>query len=173
MWRTALTIVAVAGLAAAAAAGEGTMTMTVRSPAFEDGETIPAKYTADGADVSPPLEIRGVPEGTRSLALIVDDPDAPMGTWVHWVAWNLPPDTAEIPEDGLPPGAVEGSNSWRRRGYGGPAPPSGTHRYFFKVYALDTTLDLPPSADKAALLRAMEGHVLAEAVTMGRYSRRR
>ncbi len=147
------------------------MTMTVESPAFSEGRAIPARYTADGADISPPLVIQGVPEGTQSLALIMDDPDAPMGTWVHWVAWNLPAGTREIPEGSLPDGAAEGRNSWGRTGYGGPAPPSGTHRYYFKIYALDTKLDLPPATDKARLLSAMKGHVLAEAVLMGRYSR--
>jgi len=173
MRRTVLATVAAVAFAATAAAGEGTVTMTVESPAFQNGAAIPARYTADGADVSPPLVIRGVPEGTRSLALVMDDPDAPMGTWVHWVAWNLPADTSEIPEGGLPESAVEGVNSWGRRGYGGPAPPSGTHRYFFRVYALDTALELPVTTDKAGLLAAMEGHVLAEAVLMGRYSRGR
>ncbi len=173
MRRVVLVVAVAAAFGAAAAAGEETVTMTVESPAFQDGAAIPARYTADGADVSPPLVIRNVPEGTRSLALVMDDPDAPMGTWVHWVAWNLPEDTSEIPEGRLPEGAVEGVNSWGRRGYGGPAPPSGTHRYFFRVYALDTVLELPPTTNKAGLLEAMKGHVLAQAVLMGRYSRGR
>ena len=175
-WKVAVGIVIAAVMVAVAlpaAAGEGSMTMTVESPAFSEGQTIPARYTADGADISPPLVIHGVPGETRSLALIMDDPDAPMGTWVHWVAWNLPAETREIPEGSLPGGTVEGRNSWGRAGYGGPAPPSGTHRYYFKVYALDTKLDLPPSTDKAGLLSAMKGHVLAEAELMGRYSRNR
>jgi len=145
----------------------------ISSPAFDEGQPIPAEFTADGRDVNPPLKIRGVPEGARSLALIVDDPDAPMGTWVHWVMWNVPPDTAMIPADSVPVGAVQGRNSWGRTSYGGPAPPSGTHRYFFKLYALDTTFDLPSSTDKAGLLSAMKGHVLGETQTMGTYSRKR
>jgi Raf kinase inhibitor-like YbhB/YbcL family protein len=144
---------------------------TVSSPAFEDGQPIPARHTADGADISPELELASPPEGTESFALIMDDPDAPMGTWVHWVVWSIPGDTRTIPEGSLPDGAVEGRNSWRRSEYGGPAPPSGTHRYIFKVYALDTTLDLPTSADKAGLERAIQGHVLAEAALMGTYTR--
>ena len=146
--------------------------MRIESPAFGEGEPIPPRYTADGEDVSPPLRIEGVPEGTRTLALVVDDPDAPMGTWVHWVVWNVPADATAFPEGGVPEGAVEGVNSWGRRGWGGPSPPSGTHRYFFRLYALDTRLDLPPTADRRALEAAMRGHVLAEAVTMGRYTRR-
>ncbi len=145
----------------------------ISSPAFGEGQPIPADYTADGSDVNPPLEIRGVPAGTKSMALIMDDPDAPRGTWVHWVVWNIPADTAMIPADSVPVGAVQGRNSWGRTAYGGPAPPSGTHRYFFKLYALDTRLDLPPSTDKTGLLAAMKGHVLGEAQTMGTYSRKR
>jgi len=146
---------------------------TLTSPAFAEGETIPAKFTADGANVSPPLRIGDPPAGTISFALIMDDPDAPMGTWVHWVAWNIPASSEEIPEATTPAGTVEGRNSWRRAGYGGPSPPSGTHRYFFKLYALDTTLDLPATTEKAGLLHAIEGHVLAKAQLMGRYSRGR
>ncbi|NOZ93447.1 MAG: YbhB/YbcL family Raf kinase inhibitor-like protein [Acidobacteria bacterium] len=161
-----------------AAAGHGgkeaaVTSFRISSPAFGEGQPIPADYTADGSDVNPPLEIRGVPAGARSLALIMDDPDAPRGTWVHWVVWNIPADTAMIPADSVPVGAVQGRNSWGRTAYGGPAPPSGTHRYFFKLYALDTTLDLPPSTDKAGLLAAMKGHVLGEAQLMGTYSRKR
>jgi len=144
---------------------------TLTSPAFAAGKPIPPRFTADGADVSPPLTIGDPPPGTASFALIMDDPDAPMGTWVHWVVWNIPAATREIPEGRLPSGAVEGRNSWHRTGYGGPAPPSGTHRYFFKLYALDITLDLPAATGKAELLRAMEGHVLAKAELMGTYSR--
>lgn len=152
--------------------GEAAVKLTLTSPAFEDGQPIPPRFTADGADVSPPLEVSGIPEGTASLALIMDDPDAPMGTWVHWVVWNIPSGTRRIEEGRLPAGAVQGRNSWGRNAYGGPAPPSGTHRYFFKLYALDCELDLSPGADKAALLAAMEGHVLAQAELMGTYSRR-
>ncbi len=152
---------------------EAAMSLTLRSDSFDNGQAIPPRFTADGADVSPALTIEGVPEGAVSLALIVDDPDAPMGTWVHWVVWNLPAGTTEIPEGRLPQGGVQGTNSWGRAAYGGPSPPSGTHRYFFKLYALDTALDLSPKANKNMLLRTMEGHVLARAELMGTYTRRR
>ena len=146
--------------------------LKIASPAFGDNGSIPAKYTCDGDDVSPPLAIGTTPEGTRSLALIMDDPDAPGGNWVHWVAWNIPPQTREIPENGIPTGARQGHNDWKRNGYGGPCPPSGTHRYFFRLYALDTTLSLASSATKADLERVMEGHVLAAGQLMGTYKRR-
>ena len=147
------------------------MTLSISSPAFEYGRPIPPKFTADGDDVSPKLTITGVPDGAVSLALIMDDPDAPMGTWVHWVVWNIPAGTAVIEEGSEPGGSARGSNGWGRSGYGGPAPPSGIHRYFFKLYALDTVLDLPPTSDKAALERAMEGHVVSAAELMGTYAR--
>lgn len=156
--------------------GGNKMDIRVTSTAFTDGGTIPQKYTCDGADVSPPLAWDNVPEGTKSFALICDDPDAPMGTWVHWVLFNLPADTHNLPE-AVPPdkelsnGARQGTNDFRKIGYGGPCPPSGTHRYYFKLYALDTLLDLPAGVSKAQLLKAMEGHVLAEGQLMGRYSR--
>jgi Raf kinase inhibitor-like YbhB/YbcL family protein len=146
--------------------------LTVTSAAFAEGAPIAAKYTCDGEDVNPPLAIGATPAGTRSLALIMDDPDAPIGIWVHWVAWNIPAQTREIPENGMPAGASQGRNDWKRNGYGGPCPPSGTHRYFFKLYALDTTLALAPSANKADLERTMQGHVLASGQLMGTYKKR-
>ena len=150
--------------------------LRVTSPAFSEGGPIPSRFTGDGDDVSPELAFEGIPEGTRSFALVMDDPDAPVGTWVHWVLWNrkephLPEAFPTEPE--LPDGTRQGLNSWKRSGYGGPCPPSGTHRYFFRVYALDTTLDLPPATDAQGLRRAMDGHVLAEGVLMGRYARRK
>jgi Raf kinase inhibitor-like YbhB/YbcL family protein len=153
------------------------MDIKVTSSAFQDGGMIPAEYTCDGADVSPPLKWDSVPDGTKSIALISDDPDAPMGTWVHWVLFNLPVDAGELPEnvptDGtLPNGTKQGTTDFGRTGYGGPCPPSGTHRYFFKIYALDTMLDLPAGARKSDLLRAMENHILAEGQLMGKYKRR-
>jgi Raf kinase inhibitor-like YbhB/YbcL family protein len=146
--------------------------LTVTSAAFSEGTAIATKYTCDGDDVNPPLAIGVTPAGARSLALIMDDPDAPVGTWVHWVAWNIPAQTREIPENGMPAGAQQGLNSWKRNDYGGPCPPSGTHRYFFKLYALDTALTLAPSATKKDLEHAMEGHVLAAGQLMGTYKRR-
>jgi Raf kinase inhibitor-like YbhB/YbcL family protein len=164
----------------ATAPGEETegakMAIDVRSTAFEEGGAIPARYTCDGLDVSPPLQWSSVPDETRSLALISDDPDAPSGTFVHWVIYNLPPDTRRLPEDvpnreTLPGGAVQGLNGAGTIGYTGPCPPSGTHRYYFNVYALDTELH-PEGARKEDLVSAMEGHVLAEGRLMGTYRRR-
>lgn len=146
--------------------------LTVTSAAFAEGAAIASKYTCDGEDVNPSLAISATPAGTRSLALIMDDPDAPVGIWVHWVVWNIPAQTREIPENGMSAGAKQGRNDWKRNDYGGPCPPSGTHRYYFKLYALDTTLTLEPSATKADLERAMKGHVLAAGQLMGTYKRR-
>jgi len=153
------------------------MTIEVRSSAFEDGDAIPTRYTCDGLDASPPLSWGSVPDETQSLALIAEDPDAPRGTFVHWVIYNLPPDTRRLPEDipnqpTLPSGAVQGVNGAGGVGYMGPCPPSGTHRYSFNVYALDTGLDLGGSARKGDLMRAMEGHVIIEGRLMGTYQRR-
>ena len=144
--------------------------MRLSSPAFGPGEAIPARHTCDGADVSPPLAIEDIPDGTAVLALVVDDPDAPAGTWDHWVAYDIPVAGA-VPE-GVPSLGTPGRNSWRRTGYGGPCPPSGTHRYYFRIYALNAPLGLPAGAGKKQVLEAMKGHVLAEATLMGRYSRR-
>ena len=130
--------------------GEQKGAFKVSSSAFENNTHIPRKYTCDGADINPPLKIENVPPGARSLALIVDDPDAPGGVWVHWVAWNIDPSIAEIKENSLPKGSIQGQNDFRRQGYGGPCPPA-THRYFFKLYALDAGLRLAPPASKAEL----------------------
>jgi Raf kinase inhibitor-like YbhB/YbcL family protein len=152
------------------------MQITVTNNVFEDGGMIPAKYTADGQDISPPLTLTKVPEGVKSIALIADDPDAPGKTWVHWVMWNIPPEETSL-EEGvpadkeLPNGARQGKTDFGTIGYGGPAPPSGVHRYFFKVYALDTMLDLSAGATKLELERAMEGHILSRRELMGRYTR--
>ncbi|MDW8326466.1 MAG: YbhB/YbcL family Raf kinase inhibitor-like protein [Anaerolineales bacterium] len=154
------------------------MPLQLTSAAFTEGSPIPAQYTCDGRDVSPPLRWSGAPEGVRSFALIADDPDAPAGTWVHWVLYNLPANTIELPE-GIPPtesvagGGRQGRNDFGRLGYGGPCPPRGKpHRYFFKLYALDTMLDLPARATKQDVERAMRGHILAEGQLMGTYQRR-
>ena len=145
--------------------------LSVMSSAFENNKFIPAKYTCDGDDVNPPLAIEGVPEGTKTLALIVDDPDAPMGTWDHWIVWNIPATTSKIAENTVP--GTEGMNDFRRRSYGGPCPPSGTHRYFFKVYALDLKLDLSPTSRKRDVEKAMQGHILAKGELVGLYRRSR
>ena len=152
------------------------MALVITSSAFSEGQAIPTRYTCDGPDVSPDLSWSGVPETATSLALICDDPDAPMGTWVHWVLFNIPADAdglpAEIPSDAiLENGARHGENDFGRLGYGGPCPPGGTHRYFFKLYALDTQLESDSGSTKAQLLAAMEGHILAEGQLMGTYSR--
>jgi len=143
--------------------------LKVTSPVFKNNEFIPVKYTCDGEDVNPPLRFEGIPEEAKCLVLIVDDPDAPMGTWVHWVVWNIPPTKGEIGEDSVP--GVEGLNDFRRHSYGGPCPPSGTHRYFFKVYALDTQLDFSTNSKKKDVEKAMEGHTLAKGETIGLHSR--
>ena len=152
------------------------MKINVGSAAFTEGGMIPKQYTCDGADISPPLSWSTVPEGTKSIAIIVDDPDAPAGTWVHWLVYNLPPDLKGLPENILAKetianGGMQGMTDFRRIGYGGPCPPSGTHRYIFKVYAVDKLLDLYPGAIKKRLLQAMEGHILAEGELMGKYRR--
>lgn len=156
--------------------GEDKMDIKVTSTAFEEGGMIPSKYTCDGEDISPPLSWSGVPEGTKSIALISDDPDAPMGTWVHWVAFNLPPETRELIEDishgeMLEVGGKQGKTDFGKVGYGGPCPPSGTHRYYFKIYALDSMINSEAGITKADLLEAMKGHILAQGQLMGKYKR--
>ena len=152
------------------------MTLAIRSDAFDEGGAIPTPYSCDGDDVSPPLSWSGVPEGTETFALIMDDPDAPGGTFVHWVAYDLPASVTGLsrdvpPQTVLPPGGVHGENSWGRLGYGGPCPPDGTHRYVFKLYALDGSLGLGSGATKREVLDAMEGRVLEEARLVGEYTR--
>ncbi len=156
------------------------MPLTIRSAVFADGKEIPARHTCEGDDTSPPLAFGGSPPGARSLALVVDDPDAPdprapKRVWVHWVLYDLPPTAAGLPEGvsarALPAGAREGRNDWNRTGYGGPCPPIGRHRYFFKLYALDATLGDLGRPTKADLLAAMKGHVLEEAQVMGTYEK--
>lgn len=163
------------------------LTITLTSTAFQDGGMIPQTFTCDGSDRSPPLEWRGVPEKARSLVLICDDPDAPMGTWSHWVVFNLaptvkslkvgvPPDEliardAPKTDDDRMPKARQGTNDFGKLGYGGPCPPSGTHRYFFRLYALDIDLELGSSAKRGEVLEAIKGHILAEGRLMGKYKR--
>jgi Raf kinase inhibitor-like YbhB/YbcL family protein len=156
------------------------MTLKLTSSAFADGGAIPRKYTCQGADVSPPLAWEGVPAGTKSLVLIVDDPDAPdpnapRMTWVHWVLYNLPADATALPEDAgravLPKGTAVGLNDWNRADYGGPCPPIGRHRYFHKLYALDGVLTALARPTKADVVQAMTGHVLAEAQLVGTYQK--
>jgi Raf kinase inhibitor-like YbhB/YbcL family protein len=153
------------------------MEIRITSSAFAEGGLIPPKYTCDGEDISPPLGWSSVPDGTKSIALICDDPDAPLGTFVHWVLYNLPADTRELPEnmprDGvLPNGARQGTTDFGQTGYGGPCPPGGTHRYYFKIYALDAEIaPNRPGFRKNDLLKAMKGRILAEGQLMGKYRR--
>ena len=153
------------------------MTIELTSPAFRDGDTIPKEFTADGKDISPALKWAEPPASTKSFALICDDPDAPRGTWVHWVLYNLPADTRELPQ-GVPPtaslanGAKQGTNDFGKLGWGGPSPPKGKpHRYVFKLYALDTVPSLDSGAKKSQLVAAMQGHVVAEGQLTGRFGR--
>ena len=153
------------------------MAMKIESPAFAGGAAIPSRFTCDGPDLSPALSWSGAPAGTKSFALICDDPDAPVGNWVHWVLFDLPPSTAGLPEGvakdrELKPGGLQGNNDFHRIGYGGPCPPPGRpHRYYFKLYALDRPLGLPAGASRQDVLKAAEGHILAEAQLMGKYGR--
>ncbi len=152
------------------------MSLGLTSAAFKEGGPIPSRYTCDGQDVSPPLSWTQPPAGTKSLALISDDPDAPGKTWVHWVVYNLPPSARELPEavraeQELPDGTRQGTTDFGRIGYGGPCPPSGTHRYFFTLYALDAALSLPPGATKQHVEAAMQGHILAHTQLIGTYRR--
>jgi unsaturated rhamnogalacturonyl hydrolase len=156
--------------------GGNAMEIKITSTAFDEGGMIPPKYACDGDDISPPLMWDSVPDGTKSIALINDDPDAPMGTWVHWVLYNLPPDKRQLSEafpgdETLPDGTRQGVTDFGKTGYGGPCPPSGTHRYYFKIYALDTMIESTAVLDKKALLKKMEGHILAQGQLMGRYKR--
>ncbi|HQP90725.1 MAG TPA: YbhB/YbcL family Raf kinase inhibitor-like protein [Bacteroidales bacterium] len=148
----------------------------VKSDSFSDGGMIPAKYTCDGANISPQLSWDNAPKGTKSFVLICEDPDAPMGTFTHWVLYNIPADVHELPENLpkdkiLPNGAKQGITDFKKVGYGGPCPPNGTHRYYFKLYALDTLLNLEPALKKEDILKAMNGHILAQGQIMGKYAR--
>ncbi len=165
-----------------AVAEEETMTLSITSTAFEEGSAMPAVYTCEGDDISPPLSFSGVPEAAQTLVLIVDDPDAPdpkapQTTWVHWVLYNIPVAVSAMVEDTarheLPPGTSEGKHDWGRTGYGGPCPPIGRHRYFHKLYALDVKLPDLKKPTKAELERAMQGHVLATASLIGTYQKSR
>ena len=176
----ALTLVCAVSMAVNDLHAEEKMTLTLRSTAFTNGGEIPSKHTCEGEDIAPPLEWDGVPEKTRSLVLIIDDPDAPdpkapKMTWVHWVLYNIPPDTVGLPEGvtsvDLPPGTEEGLNDWKRSGYDGPCPPVGRHRYFHKLYALDTILKGMDMPTKTQIETAMRGHVIAKTELVGTYKK--
>lgn len=176
MGRWAVLLLLAVGLAAcrpAASVDEKEADMYLRSSAFADGEPIPGKYTCDGEDVSPPLEWGAVPEGTRAFVLIADDPDAPMGTWLHWLLYDLPGDARSLPEGNPASLGTAGRNDFRRTAYGGPCPPAGKpHRYFFTLYAVDVpSLGLPAGASRREVEKAMRGHILAQAQWMGTYQR--
>jgi len=164
----ALAIVLVAIVSFAA----GGAKMKITSSAFQEGASIPSKFSCDGANTSPPLQIAEVPSGAKSLALIVDDPDAPSGLFTHWAVWNISPQTNTIAEGSAPKG-IHGTNDFGKSSYGGPCPPSGTHRYYFKIFALDRELDLPSGAKRSQLDAAMKGHVVAQGELMGRYARKK
>lgn len=151
--------------------GEETFNMKIQSSAFGEGQPIPKKYTCDGDGVNPPLNFSDIPSKTQSLALIVDDPDAPAGTWVHWLVWDMDPAVTSLAENSAPSGATQGKTSFGQNVYGGPCPPAGQHRYYFKLYALDTKLKLPSYSTVAELNSAMQGHIITQAELMGTYGR--
>ena len=159
-------------LAAMASFAAGGAKMKITSSAFQEGANIPSKFTCDGADTSPPLQIADIPSEAKSLALVVDDPDAPGGLFTHWTIWNIPPQTSAVGEGSAPKG-VQGTNDFGKSGYGGPCPPSGTHRYYFRIFALDRELDLPSGAKRGQVDAAMKGHVVAQGELVGRYSRKK
>src|SRR5438034_8395417 len=152
--------------------GAGGGKMKITSPAFQEGGTIPEKFSKNGQNVNPELRIEGAPAEARSLALIVDDPDAPVGLFTHWLVWNIDPKTTEIAESSVPKGALQGTNDFPGSGYDGPLPPSGTHRYYFKIFALDRMLDLKSGAKRRDVDAAIQGHVIAQGELMGRYSKK-
>src|SRR5438067_6028953 len=152
--------------------GAGGGKMKITSPAFQEGGTIPEKFSKNGQNVNPELRIEGAPAEARSLALIVDDPDAPVGLFTHWLVWNVDPKTTQIAENSVPKGGLQGTNDFPGQRYDGPQPPSGTHRYYFKVFALDTTLDLKPGAKRREVDAALKGHVIAQGQLMGKYSKK-
>jgi Raf kinase inhibitor-like YbhB/YbcL family protein len=159
-------------VAAVASFAAGGAKMKITSSAFQQGGNITSKFTCDGANTSPPLQISDIPSEAKSLVLIVDDPDAPNGLFTHWAVWNISPQTSAFAEGSTPKGA-QGTNDFGKSGYGGPCPPSGTHRYYFKIFALDRELDLPSGAKRSQLDTAMKGHVIAQGELMGRYSRKK
>jgi Raf kinase inhibitor-like YbhB/YbcL family protein len=145
--------------------------LKISSPAFENGGKIPKEYTCDGKDVNPPLRIESVPSNAKSLALVFDDTDAPRGTYVHWIVWNIDPGLKEIRENSVPEGVVQGMNDFKKRNYGGPCPPGRAHKYVFRIYALDTLLNPNPNSTKKDLEKAMEGHIISRAQLTGSYKR--
>ena len=170
--KTIITVGCMMVAAVAVAFAAGGMKMKISSPAFQEGGTIPEKFSKNGQNANPELRIEGAPAEAKSLALIVDDPDAPVGLFTHWLVWNIDPKTTEIAENGVPKGALQGTNDFPGRGYDGPQPPSGTHRYYFKIFALDRMLDLKSGAKRREVDAAIRGHVIAKGELMGRYSKK-
>ena len=170
--KTIITVGCMVAVAVAVAFAAGGMKMKISSPAFQEGGTIPEKFSKNGQNANPELRIEGAPAEAKSLALIVDDPDAPVGLFTHWLVWNIDPKTAEIAENSVPKGGVQGTNDFPGQRYDGPQPPSGTHRYYFKIFALDRTLDLKAGAKRREVDAAMRGHIIAQGELMGRYSKK-
>ena len=170
--KTIITVGCMMVAAVAVAFAAGGMKMKISSPAFQEGGTIPEKFSKNGQNANPELRIEGAPAEAKSLALIVDDPDAPVGLFTHWLVWNIDPKTAEIAENSVPTGGVQGTNDFPGQRYDGPRPPSGTHRYYFKIFALDRTLDLKVGAKRKEVDAAMKGHIIAQGELMGRYSKK-
>ncbi len=146
--------------------------MKIKSSSFENNNSIPSKYTCDGEDINPPLEFSDIPDRCQGIALIMEDPDAPGGSWIHWLVWNVSPSSFYVKENSVPEGATQGVNSFGNNNYGGPCPPSGTHHYCFKAYALDQKINLDSGADKQDVQDQMEGHIIEEAELIGIYHRR-
>ncbi|ACM18703.1 phosphatidylethanolamine-binding protein [Geotalea daltonii FRC-32] len=165
-------ILACTALAIAGGAKKGGMKMKISSPAFTDSQSIPDRYTCNGNNISPPLRFENIPARAKSLALIVDDPDAPAGTWTHWIVWNMSPRTRELAENAAPREAIVGKNDFYHNSYGGPCPPSGTHRYFFRLYALDAVLQTAGHATRAELEKALQPHIIETAELMGTYQKK-
>jgi Raf kinase inhibitor-like YbhB/YbcL family protein len=170
--KTIIIVGSVIAAAVAVAFAAGGAKMKISSPAFQEGGTIPEKFSRNGQNVNPALQIEGAPAEAKSLALIVDDPDAPVGLFTHWLVWNIDPKTTEIGEGSVPKGGVQGTNDFPDQRYDGPQPPSGTHRYYFKILALDRTLDLKPGAKRREVDAAMKGHVIGQGQLMGKYSKK-
>src|SRR6266568_4349352 len=170
MQKTIVAVTSAIVLAAIVSLAAGGAKMKITSSAFQEGGDIPSKFSRDGQDINPALRIEGTPSNAKTLLLIMDDPDAPVGLFTHWLVWNIDSKTTEIAEKSVPKGAVQGTNDYPNLGYGGPQPPSGTHRYYFKIFALDQTLDLHSGAKRQELDKAMNGHIIAQGQSMGRYT---
>lgn len=172
MQKAIVTVASAIVSAAIVSLAAGGVKMKITSSAFQEGGDIPSKFSRDGQDINPALRIEGTPSNAKSLLLIMDDPDAPVGLFTHWLVWNIDPKTTEIAEKSVPKAGVQGTNDYPSPGYGGPQPPSGTHRYYFKIFALDQLLDLKAGAKRAEVDAAMRGHVLGQGELMARYSKK-